>query len=117
RSAHGRKDGEQISQLVHDFTFRSHDPCQPDTALRYFFSPSVFLGALGMVISTFAGATPPSFQSEKDNRTNALPLPASVGTPTGPWKRTPQHRLESVNFRKSRPPPASLWGKSISAKG
>ena len=40
--------------------------------------------------STVDGATFPSFQAANENVTLALPIPASSGTRTGPWKSAPQ---------------------------
>jgi hypothetical protein len=65
-------------------------------------------------VDGFASRT---FQAAKDTVTLALPLPASSGTRTGPWKRAAQQRSLSVYFASTGLPPGSLAGNSTSTTG
>ena len=58
-----------------------------------------------------------SFQAANVIVTFALPLPASSGTRTGPWKRAAQQRSFSVYFARTGLPPGSLAGNSTSTTG
>ena len=49
--------------------------------------------------------------------TFALPIPASSGTRTGPWKTAIQQRCLSVYFAMRALPPGSFGGNSISTTG
>ena len=69
------------------------------------------------MISVVVVITGLTCQAANEILTLALPLPASSGTRTGPWKRAPQHRSFSVYLAVTGLPPGSLLGNSISTTG
>lgn len=68
-------------------------------------------------ISIVLGATLPPFQASNENVTFALPLPASCGTRTGPWKMLPQQKSSSSYRRFTGSSPGLLGGNSTSTIG
>jgi hypothetical protein len=79
---------------------------------------SFFSGGLSpTVTSAVHGLTSLAFQPTNDTVTLAMPLPASSGTRTGPWKRADQQRSCSAYLARTGLPPGCLGGNSTSTIG
>jgi len=83
----------------------------------FLFSLRDFSSGCAMGTRKVTGVTLPSFQLGKERVTLALPLPASLGTRTGPWNLLPQHRWLSTTVMVIGFLLASWFGNSIVAMG